>query len=251
MKQSYPTLSFKLIPITLPRTENREPRTKKVTITEAIEGRASTRAFLNQPVPPATIRAILDTARWAPSGVNTQPWQVAVTSGPLKAGIGERIIAAREAGQAPNPDYQYYPQEFTQPYKARRVACGKALYGALDIRRGDSERRKSQWMKNYHGFGAPVELFIFLEAHLEKGSWLDTGMFIQNIMLAARDHGLETCPQAALAEFPGIVREELGLPDSLHLVCGIALGHSDPDDPANNYRTEREEVDTFTRWFIE
>ena len=218
-------------------------------ITDAIEGRASTRAFLDTPVPRETVHAILDTARWAPSGVNTQPWQVAVVTGELKQKIGDRIIATRTEGRKPDPDYQYYPKEFPNPYKARRVACGKALYGALGIEREDMDRRVDQWNKNYHGFGAPVELFIFLDASLEKGSWLDTGMFIQNIMLAARAHGLETCPQAAMAEFPAIVREELDIPDTLHLVCGIALGYADPADPANNYRTEREDVDSFTRWF--
>jgi nitroreductase len=220
-----------------------------MTITEAIEGRASIRAFTTTPVANDTVRRILETARWAPSGVNTQPWQVAVVTGAKKQTIGDRIVAARKADQKPNPDYQYYPHEFPQPYKSRRVACGKALYGALGIERDDVETRTAQWMKNYHGFGAPVELFIFLDAALEKGSWLDTGMFLQNIMLAARDHGLETCPQAAMSDYPTIVREELSLPDTLHLVCGIALGHPDPADPANNYRTEREEVDTFTRWF--
>ena len=106
-----------------------------------------------------------------------------------------------------------------------------------------------QWIKNYYGFGAPVEFFIFIDEALEKGSWLDTGMFLQNIMLAARAFGLETCPQAAMSEYPDIIREVLGLPKSMQLVCGIAIGYPDTAAPVNNYRTEREEVDSFTRWY--
>lgn len=228
-----------MIPVRLPAMD----------VIEAITGRASTRAFLDKPVSPDAIRAILDAARWAPSGVNSQPWRVAVVGGEAKKRIGDRIVAVVEAGMKPNPDYKYYADKFPEPYRARQVACGAALYGALGIAREDAARRKAQWMKNYHGFGAPVELFVFVEDVLEKGSWVDMGMFIQNIALATRGHGLETCPQAAMAEFPDIVREELGYGASMKLVCGIALGHADRADPVNNYRTAREPVDGFTRWF--
>ncbi len=216
---------------------------------EAIKGRASTRAFLDKEVTSETIRQVLDVARWAPSGVNSQPWQVAVTSGDKKQQIGDRIVAALKDGEKAKPDYKYYADKFSEPYRSRQVTCGKALYGALGIQREDKERRMDQWIQNYYGFGAPVELFIFIEDILEKGSWVDTGMFIQNVMLAARGFGLETCPQAAMAEYPDVIREVLELPDSLQLVCGIAVGYPEPEDPVNNYRTEREKVDTFTRWY--
>lgn len=218
-------------------------------VLEAIKGRTSTRAFLKMEVSENTVRKILDTARWSPSGVNSQPWQVAVTAGETKRIIGDRIIAAFENGQRGNPDYKYYADRFPEPYRSRQVACGVALYGALGIQREDKERRREQWIKNYHGFDAPIELFLFIDEALEKGSWLDTGMFIQSIMLAARAFGLETCPQAALSEYPDIVRDVLDIPNSLHLVCGIAVGYPESGDPVNNYRTDREEVDTFTRWY--
>ncbi len=218
-------------------------------INEAIRNRASTRAFEDRSVPREMVYEILDTARWAPSGMNTQPWQVAVVSGETKQKIGDALVEARESGLVPNPDYQYYAKELGEPYRSRQKACGFALYGALGIERGQKERRVAQWMKNYHGFGAPVELFFFVDAILEKGSWLDIGMFIQNVMLAARAHNLETCPQAAMAEYPDIVRRILELPDSLSLVCGVAIGFPDRKDPVNNYRTERDSVDSFTKWF--
>ncbi len=217
-------------------------------VVEAIRDRASTRAFLDQPVSRETIEQVLETARWAPSGVNTQPWQVHVVTGVKKQQIGDDIVQARKAGQEPNPDYKYYADKFPEPYRSRQKACGYALYNALGITREDHERRTEQWFKNYYGFGAPVELFVFIDSALEKGSWVDMGMFIQNVMLAARGCGLETCPQAAMSEYPDIVRGVLDIPSSLHLICGIAMGYGDKSHPVNGYRTEREKVDDFTQW---
>ncbi|MEM0967945.1 MAG: nitroreductase [Verrucomicrobiota bacterium] len=217
-------------------------------VIEAIRGRASTRAFLDQEVSRETVEQILEAARWAPSGTNTQPWQVAVAGRKTMSRIGNTIVAALNSGAKHHPDYPYYPKEFVEPYQGRRVECGMALYGALDIDRKDYERRKAQWYKNYHGFGAPIVLFAFVDKAMEQGSWVDCGMFLQSIMLAARGLGLETCPQAALAEFPDLVRAELDMPSSLDLICGIALGYPDLADPVNNYRTTRIEVEDFTTW---
>ena len=123
---------------------------------EAIRGRASTRAFTDKPVSQEIIRTVLEAARWAPSGVNSQPWQVVVAGREEMQEVGDRILAFRKEGQKPNPDYKYYPDKFIEPYRSRQVTCGKALYGALEIEREDLERRKEQWVKNYYGFGSPV-----------------------------------------------------------------------------------------------
>lgn len=218
-------------------------------IIEAIRGRTSTRAFLDQPVARETIEAVLEAARWAPSGGNTQPWEVAVVTGDLKREIGDRMVEALRSGDKGNADYQYYAHRFPEPYRTRRFDCGMALYQALGIKRKDKEARGQQWEKNYHGFDAPVELFFFVDEALEMGSWVDTGMFIQTVMLAARAHELETCPQAALAEYPDIVRDVLKLPHGKKLVCGVAMGYPDREAPVNLYRTERAPVDEFTRWY--
>jgi len=218
-------------------------------IAEAIRKRQSTRAFLEREVSEQTITAILDTARWAPSGVNTQPWHVAVVRGETKQRIGDEIIAARERGDAENPDYQYYPGQWVDPFKSRRVECGMALYGALGIGREDKDKRKQAWYANYHFFGAPVGLLFFLDRQLAQGSWVDMGMFIQSVMLSALGHGLATCPQASLAEYPDVVRGVLNLPHEWALVCGMALGYAREDAPVNNYRTTRQPVEEFTRWF--
>ncbi|MBS0288155.1 MAG: nitroreductase [Proteobacteria bacterium] len=204
--------------------------------------RRSVRAFLDKPVPEEILHHILEAARFAPSGVNTQPWQVAVLGPNHREKISKAIIEARDNNVPENPDYQYYPTEWVEPYKSRRKACGLALYGALNIQIDEKEKRKVQWYKNYYFFYAPIALIFYLDAHLCKGSWMDMGMFIQNVMLAARGFGLETCPQAALAEYPDIIRTHLNLPKTKHIVCGMALGYADWAHPVNQYRTAREDI---------
>ena len=217
-------------------------------VLEAMRSRKSTRAYLDKPVARATIEAILDAARWAPSGVNSQPWQVAVVTGAIKARISEALLAARTAKQPENPDYAYYPSEWQEPYKSRRKATGLALYRALNIGKDDAIARLQAWNNNYHFFGAPAGLLFFVDRALAQGAWVDMGMFIQNVMLAARAHGLDTCPQASLAEYPDIVRAILGMADTHALVCGMALGYADAAAPVNGYRTERAAVSAFTAW---
>ncbi len=218
-------------------------------ILTAMQARKSTRAFLERDVEVEKIHAILDAARWAPSGVNMQPWRVAVVRGESKRRISEAIITAREAGKTESPDYQYYPTEWFEPYKSRRKATGLALYGALNIARDDKQRRLEAWYDNYRFFGAPVGLLVFLDRRLSQGSWIDIGMFLQNLMLAAEAQGLATCPQASLAEYPGIVREILDIGEQMALACGLSLGYPDPQAAVNSYRTPREPVEAFTTWY--
>ena len=221
----------------------------KMNTIDAIRKRHATRGFSQQPVSHEVIEQILEAARYAPSGVNSQPWNVSIVEGETKQILAERIIAARENNQAPNPDYDYYPEQWKEPYKSRRKDSGLALYQALEINREDKEKQKQAWYNNYHFFGAPVGLIFYIDKQLNKGSWLDMGMFLQNIMLAAVHYGLNTCPQAALADYPDIVREVLSIDDQYHIVCGMALGYEDPQHPANSYRLERESLENFTTWF--
>ena len=217
-------------------------------VLEAMHGRKSTRAYLDQPVTRTTIESILEAARWAPSGVNSQPWQVAVVTGATKERIGTDLLAARTAQRPENPDYTYYPAQWEEPYKSRRKATGLALYQALNIGKDDALARLKAWNNNYRFFGAPVGLLFFVDRTLAQGAWVDMGMFIGNVMLAARGHGLDTCPQASLAEYPDIVRGILNRPDTHALICGMALGYADTGAPVNRYRTEREPVSAFTTW---
>ena len=217
-------------------------------VAQAIRHRWACRAFLDSAVPDETIKHILELASWAPSGVNTQPWQVAVVRGDTKQAITETLINAR-AQTKPNPDYAYYPDNWVEPYKGRRITCGKELYGALDISREDKDAQKTAWENNYRFFGAPVALFIFIDKAMNKGSWMDLGMFIQNILLAACGCGLASCPQASVADYPDQIREVLGIEATLALACGISLGYPDTNHPVNNYRLPREMVESFSHWY--
>lgn len=219
-------------------------------VATALLERKSVRAFLDKEVSKKDIETILAHASHAPSGTNTQPWDVAVVSGKSKTELDRLLIKQFRDGVPKQMDYNYYPVGTIPPkLNARRVACGMQMFTALDIKREDKEKRMTQWEKNYSAFGAPVALYFFADPTLEKGSFMDYGMFLQSIMLMATALGLATCPQAALAEQPQIVKSFLGYPNDVVLVCGIALGYEDTSDPVNSYRTPRESVDSFTKYF--
>ena len=218
-------------------------------VIEALEKRKSTRAFLDKAVEPEIINTILDAARHAPSGTNTQPWQVSVLTGKSKLKLQKKIENAFRSGDYGKADYSYYPEQWQSPYKERRKECGLLLYSTLKIKREDKERQLEQWAANYRAFDAPVLLLFFMDSILDKGSYMDYGMFLQSVMLTAVDQGLATCSQASLADFPAIIKPELGYSDDSVLLCGMALGYEDKNALVNSYRTPRESVDTFTKYF--
>ena len=220
-----------------------------MSILELLQQRKSVRAFLDKEVETGKINTILSGASHAPSGANIQPWQVAVVSGETKKKLQTQIENNFRQGVRGKADYQYYPQKWLPPYKTRRIDCGKLMYNTLNIKRSDKQRRLDQWAANYRAFGAPVLLLFFMDASMETGSFLDCGMFLQSIMLAALEQGLATCPQAAFSDYPVIIKEVLGYPQDSILLCGMALGYEDKDALVNSYRTPREDISTFTRYF--
>jgi nitroreductase len=218
-----------------------------ISVEEAIVGRQSTRAFLgDKAVPRELILTILGTAGRAPSGSNIQPWKVWVVTGDAKDKLTRALLERHNSGDPGNREYNYYPVEWREPYIGRRRACGWGLYSTIGIEKGDKTRMLEQHGKNYEFFGAPVGLFFTLDRDMELGSWIDIGMFIQSVMLAARGHGLETCPQAAFCNYHDTVTEHLGVPANQQLVCGMALGYPDPEAAVNRFRTEREDPASFT-----
>lgn len=216
---------------------------------DALVARKSVRAFLDKPVSREKVTKVLDSARHSPSGVNTQPWQVAVVSGEKKQRLQELIVAAFKSGEKGQMDYQYYPLKWINPYKTRRFECGVGLYATLGIKREEKERRLEQWIANYRSFDAPVMLYFFMDPGLETGSYMDYGMFLQSVMLAAIEEGLATCPQAALGEYPKLVKDALDYPRESVLICGMALGYEDSGAKVNSFRPAREPVPSFTRFF--
>lgn len=218
-------------------------------VLETLLQRKSVRAFTDQAVAKEKITTLLEHAGHAPSGVNMQPWQVCVVSGTKKRTIETEIIAAFENGETSRMDYRYYPLQWDEPYRSRRKETGLLMYRALGIEREDKTRQMEQWKANYRAFDAPVVLYFFIDAALEQGSYLDYGMFLQSIMLAATGLGLGCCPQAALAEYPDIVRKELGIGREKLLLCGMALGYEDTNAPINSYQTERIPLEDFVTFY--
>lgn len=216
----------------------------------AICSRRSVRAFLPTPVARTVIEDILGVARNAPSGSNIQPWRVYVLSGAAKSSLTDKLLAAHDAVRDGadaqyQQEYQYYPRQWFEPYLGRRRALGWALYGLLGIGKGDFDKSHAQHGRNFSFFGAPVGLMFTLDRRLELGSWLDYGMFIQNIMVAARGRGLDTCPQQAFCRYHSIVIEHVGASAHEQLICGMSLGYADRSAPANRLDPGRAPVGAF------
>jgi nitroreductase len=217
----------------------------------AITSRRSIRAFLPKPVSREEIEAILAVAARAPSGTNTQPWKVYVLTGAIKARLSDRIITL-----AQNPkenallqaEYPYYPETWTSPYIERRRKVGWDLYSLLGLTREDKAGMATQHERNYAFFDAPVGFMFTIDRVLEQGSWLDYGMFLQNIMIAARGRGLDTCPQAAFLAYHQIIRETVGFPENEMLVCGMSLGYANPEKIENSLVTERAPLAQFVKF---
>ncbi|MBI3916391.1 MAG: nitroreductase [Betaproteobacteria bacterium] len=213
---------------------------------EAARTRRSIRAYRPDPVPAEVVREIVALGRHAPSGSNIQPWRVHALTGAMLRRVGSAIQQAfvnDEPGH--KRDYDYYTDPVYEPYLARRRQCGWGLYSLLGIGRGDREKSKAYRATNYNFFGAPVGLIFTIDRKLEKGSWLDYGMFLQTIMLAARARGLHTCPEAAIASYPDIVRRELGITKEWVVICGMALGYADSGALINTFQPPRIEVDAY------
>ena len=217
----------------------------------AITSRHSMRAYLSTPVPRETIEHILQVASRAPSGTNTQPWQVHVLTGAARDRLCQRILAVHNepaVAAQHQEEYAYYPSEWVSPYIDRRRKVGWDLYGLLGIGKADKARMHQQHGRNYLFFDAPVGLIFTIDRVMKQGSWLDYGMFLQNIMIAARGQGLHTCPQAAFTQYHRLIADELQLAPEQMLVCGMALGFADPAAIENSLVSEREPVAGFTRF---
>ena len=225
---------------------NRQDTDEQEIVDEALTSRRSVRAFLPTPVDDGTVKDILRVAARAPSGTNMQPWKVYVVTGDKKQELSDAILnSGVRAEKAKWDEYRYYPDQFFEPYLTRRRAVGFALYGLLGIGRRDTDQMRAQHDRNFVFFDAPVGMIFTIDRRLNQGSWIDHGMFLQSIMIAARGRGLHTCPQAAFAPYHRQIRPLLGIPDEEIVVCGMALGYEDESKPENSLRTERAPLDEF------
>ena len=224
-------------------------------VEQAIESRQSTRQFLPTAVPRATLERLLEVASRAPSGTNTQPWKAYVLQGASKDALVAKVCQAHDALRA-NPalaaeyreEYDYYPEKWVSPYIDRRRENGWSLYGLLGITKGDKDKMHAQHQRNFRFFDAPVGLMFTIDRVMGRGSLMDYGMFLQNIMVAARSHGLHTCPQAAWNGFAKIILPHIGAGADEMLVCGMSLGFADETALVNTFCTPRVSAAEFTKW---
>jgi nitroreductase len=216
-------------------------------VDEAIRSRQSVRAFLPDPVGRNTVEQLLRLASRSASGSNIQPWRVRVIAGDAKARLTQAIFdaVARDGFEPYQREWNYYPVRWREPFLGRRRQIGWDMYNLLGVAKGDFEGTQQARMRNYEFFGAPVGMIFTLDEDLEIGSWLDLGIFLGSVMIAARGHGLHTCPQAAFADFHGVIRPLLNIPQNEIIICAMALGHIDPDAPVNGLKTARADLDAF------
>lgn len=221
-------------------------------VSEAVNSRRSMRVFKPDPVAKADIEWIISTANRSASNGNLQPWKLYVTMGAARKRLSAAILGAMDAGDnGPGAEYDIYPREFTPVYDARRKLVGKQLYTLLGVPRGDAAGMLKQFRKNYEFFDAPVGMILCVEKRMGNGQWIDCGIFLDQLMLLAREKGLHTCPQAAFSRYQHVVRRELKIPDDQVVICGLALGYADPDVVPNSLITERAPIQDFTTWFDE
>jgi nitroreductase len=207
--------------------------------------RRSVRAFLPQPVAPQTLHELLALARLAPSGANLQPGSFVQVQGEARESLSHALVQAWANGQAEAEDYDYFPKPMPMTLRRRQVAAAQALYGALGVARDDRAGRDAQFERNFRFFDAPVALVVTLEHDFGSGGYMDLGMTLYGLMLAAQAKGLATCAIGAMASYPSLIRQHLGLDEGSVIVCGMALGYAAPDAPVNQTRTERCSLDTY------
>ncbi len=217
------------------------------TVSDAIDTRRSTRAFLDTPVDEATVRELVQKATRAASGGNLQPWKLYVLAGDARQALVDRV--KEKSAKTPfgdGPEYDIYPRDLTEPYKTWRGEVAREMYELAHIARDDKAARAAQMAKNFEFFGAPVGMFITIDRQMGPPQFCDLGLFLGNLMLLAREAGLHTCPQEAWSLWGGTVREVVGVPENELVFCGVALGHADPSAPINQLRTERAPLEEFS-----
>lgn len=210
-----------------------------------LQARRSVRAFTPQAVDGELLARLLQSARRAPSGANLQPGHFYAVRGQARQRLSTALVDAFRAGAAEPEDYGYFPDPMPLALRRRQVAAAQALYGALGVAREDRAGRDAQFERNFRFFDAPVALLVTLDRHMGSGCYMDLGMALYGLMLAAQAHGLATCGIGALASYPGLIRRTLDLPAGEAVVCGLALGHADEAAPVNRARTAREPLERY------
>lgn len=215
-------------------------------VDSVLRSRRTTRAFTSDPVSADQVREILEVASSAPSNSNTQPWRVYVLAGAPMQELGRSLAAAFQRGDLPAP--AHFPDPLPQAFAARQQDFGTRYYGALGIGWSDTDARARQTQRNFSFFGAPVGLIIGIDRRLNAHSWLDLGLFLQNVMIAAGARGISTCPQAIFERFHPVIARHLSMPADEITVCGLSMGYADAAAGVNRMQMPRERVQDFARF---
>ncbi len=224
------------------------PVTPVLSIACALKDRRSVRGFLPNPVPDDVVEELLGLARRAPSGANLQPGSFIGLRGESRRQLSDELVQAFREGRQEPEDYSYFPDPLPMGLRRRQVASAQALYGALGVARDDRAGRDQQFERNFRFFDAPVALIVTIDRRFGPGGYMDLGMSLYGLMLAAQARGLATCAIGAVASYPGLIRRVLCLPQDSAIVCGLAIGHADPEAPVNRTLTERAELSDYFRW---
>lgn len=209
-----------------------------MTVEEAIATRRSVRGFLNTPVPRELMENIFTTAQLAPSNCNAQPWQVYVASGKTRDALRETFVKNATTGVKPNSDF-HYRNKFEGVRRERQVECAVALYKTMGIGRDDTEGRARAGLRNFQLFDAPHVAFIGMHKNFKETVAVDVGLYAQTLMLTMTAHGISSCAQGSMRDYPDVVRSVFGIPEDVYILFGITFGYEDPDVPANATRTTR------------
>jgi nitroreductase len=221
---------------------DRDPAARQC-VERVLRARRSTRAFLPEPVTLHQLRQVLALASTAPSNSNTQPWHVHAVAGEAKAALSRALEQAFDLDDAPPP--AHFPEPLSQPFAGRQAEFASRYYEALGIDRADGRARAAQTRRNYSFFGAPAGLVFTIDEGLRSHSWLDLGLFVQNVMVSAGAFGLATCPQVSFARFHATIARELGIPGGEVTACGMSIGYADPQASVNQFAMPRAAVDQF------
>ena len=215
-------------------------------VSEAVRSRHSIRAFLDKPVPEATLREVLETAARAASGGNVQPWRIYAVAGQPLADFKAKMAERLKTNPSPDPlEYHVYPQDLWEPHRTYRFRVGEQMYGLIGISREHKMERLKWFQHNYEFFGAPAAIFAYLDKRMGPPQWSDMGMYLQNVMLLLREKGLDSCAQECWSIYNGMVRALLNPPEELMLFCGMAIGYRNDEAAVNKLVTERAPLDDF------
>jgi len=217
---------------------------------EAIKSRKSIRAFKPDQVPREVLTELLEVARWAPSGTNTQPWGFFVLTEKVLDELSHAFVEKVRSGDIMKliqPDIEMFKRPAKGIYGRRQQKFTKLFLDLLEPEEGKTKMQKGLEL-SVSRYGAPALIIVVADKSAPGWFIFDIGSITQTIALAAQEFGLGTCILGGIAYFPDEVRRIANIPESKQVIIGIAIGYPDWEHPLNSLRTEREPVENLVTW---